>query len=52
MVSWYYIWTGVHLCSQDFALCVKYRMGSNIYKEGAVCNGCKKEMDRGTCDEL
>ena len=46
MVSWSYIWIGAHLCSQDFALCVKYRMGSNIYEEGTVCNGCKKEMDR------
>ena len=37
--------TRAHLCSQEFVLCLQYRMGANIYQEGTVCYGCKKEMD-------
>ena len=37
--------TGAHMCSQEFLLCLQYRMGARIYQEGTVCYGCKKEMD-------
>ena len=38
--------TGGHLCSQDFALCLKFRRGVNIYQKGTFCKGCGEEFDR------
>ena len=37
--------TGVHLCSQDIELCLKYRRGIQIYKERTVCHRCGKDVD-------
>ena len=41
--------TGSHLKSQDFVLCLKYRLGLPIYREGAHCPLCKMEMDVFGC---
>ena len=37
--------TGMHLCSQDFVLCLKYRRGVPIFNEGTICKGCNKDVD-------
>ena len=41
--------TGVHLKSQEFALCLNYRCGLSIYEEGAQCSLCKKDMNTQGC---
>ena len=33
------------VCSQGFVLCLKYRRGVQISKEGPICKGCGKNMD-------
>ena len=37
--------TGMHLCSQDFVLCLKYKRGIQIYNKDRGYKGCEKDMD-------
>ena len=37
--------TGMHLCFQDFVLCLQYRRGVQIYNEGTICKVCGKDVN-------